>query len=226
MPDTIEGEIKDLALAMLWRRFMPLAPADSRLEYSMDSRIAALFVASSLVSSIPAAAQSLEEKAEVCTACHGENGMPQQPDVPIIWGQHEGYIYIQLRDYKSGLRTSDQMQPIVADLSREDLKDLAAYYSKKPWPRTEYRSSEEDEKTGQRIATAGICVECHLGGFVGTSVTPRVSGQTVTYLEKTLMAFKSRERTNSPDKSVLLASFSEEELKAMARYLAGIHVQQ
>ena len=226
MPDTIEGEIQDLALAMPWRRFMPLAPADSRLEYSMDSRIAALFVVSSLVLSIPAAAQSVEEKAEVCTACHGANGMPRQPDVPIIWGQHEGYIYIQLRDYKSGLRTSNRMQPIVADLSTEDLKALAAFYSKKPWPRTEYRASEEDEKTGQRIATAVICVECHLGGFVGTSVTPRVSGQTVTYLEKTLMAFKSRKRSNSPDKSVLLASFSEEELKAMARYLAGIHVQQ
>ena len=40
-----------------------------------------------------AAAQTIEEKAQLCTACHGEAGIPQEKATPIIWGQNEGYLY-------------------------------------------------------------------------------------------------------------------------------------
>ena len=52
-----------------------------------------------------------------------------------------------------------------------------------------------------------------------------LAGQGPTYLEGTLLAFKTRARANNPDKSTLLASFSDEELKTIARYLGGIHDQ-
>ena len=42
--------------------------------------------------SLPAAAQSIEEKAQVCGACHGENGIPTDKSIPVIWGQHQGYL--------------------------------------------------------------------------------------------------------------------------------------
>ncbi len=174
----------------------------------------------------PARADTVEEKAQVCTACHGKDGTPIKPDFPIIWGQNEGYIYIELKDFKSGLRKSEQMNAVAADLSRDDMKALAAYFSKKPWPRTQYASDAADVKTGQRVATAGMCTECHLGGFVGSSVIPRISGQNVAYLEKTIVDIKTGKRANNPAMTALLVSFSEDNLKAMARYLAGIHVQR
>ena len=186
----------------------------------------ALALALTTATAAPVLAGSIADKAAVCAACHGDNGTPVKEDVPILWGQNEGYIYIELKDFKSGLRASDQMGPIAAGLSKDDMKALAAYFTKKPWPNTGYQSSEADIKAGQRIATAGMCTECHLGNFTGNSVIPRNAGQTVTYLEKTLLDFKSRARANNPDKSTLLGSFSEDDLKAMARYLAGMHPQQ
>ena len=53
------------------------------------------------------AADSIEDKAQICAGCHGENGIPQEKTTPIIWGQNEGYLYIELRDFKSGARKND-----------------------------------------------------------------------------------------------------------------------
>ena len=37
-------------------------------------------------------AATVEEQAQICTACHGENGIPQDKNTPIIAGQKEGYL--------------------------------------------------------------------------------------------------------------------------------------
>src|ERR1700675_4609281 len=79
-------------------------------------------------------AQTVEQKAQLCTACHGESGAPQQKTTPVIWGQQLGYLYLQLRDYKSGARKNDLMSGVAASLERDDMMALAQYFSQKPWP--------------------------------------------------------------------------------------------
>ena len=54
--------------------------------------------------------------------------------MPVIWGQQAGYLYLQLRDFKSGARKNPVMGPIAQTLSRDDMLALAEYFSKKPWP--------------------------------------------------------------------------------------------
>ena len=54
--------------------------------------------------------------------------------MPVIWGQHQGYLYLQLRDYKSGARKNDMMSPVAQTLERDDMMALAQYFSQKPWP--------------------------------------------------------------------------------------------
>jgi cytochrome c553 len=174
-----------------------------------------------VLAAIHASAQTLEERAETCAACHGEDGVPKMPEVPIIWGQHTGYLYIQLRDFKLGTRKSEIMQPLVADLEKSDMLAIGEHFAKKPWPRLGYKTPEADQSIGEHVAAAGICSECHLGGFLGDGTVPRLAGQTVPYLEKTMFDFKTRARGNNPDKSTLLSSYSDDELAAMARYLAG-----
>ena len=49
-----------------------------------------------------ARAQAIEQKATVCKACHLTGTVQNTSLTPNIWGQSEGYIYIQLRDFKSG----------------------------------------------------------------------------------------------------------------------------
>lgn len=70
-----------------------------------------------------------KEKAKACAACHGENGVSQAPDFPKLAGQHQDYLARALNDYKSGARKNAIMAGQVANLKREDIADLAAYYS-------------------------------------------------------------------------------------------------
>ena len=92
----------------------------------------------------PAPAQPIEEKAQICSACHGEAGIPQEKTTPVIWGQNEGYLYLNLRDFNKGSRKNDQMSPIAADLTKDDMKQLAAYFSKKAWPKLQQPSAADD----------------------------------------------------------------------------------
>jgi len=71
----------------------------------------------------------------MCQGCHGIPGYRHvYPDyrVPRLGGQHAQYIVNALQEYKSKARSNTTMQAIAADLSDQDMQDLAAYYSAKP----------------------------------------------------------------------------------------------
>ncbi|HEX4944402.1 MAG TPA: cytochrome c [Usitatibacteraceae bacterium] len=68
-------------------------------------------------------------KAQPCRACHGEAGISAVPDFPKIAGQHADYIATVLRHYKVGKRKNPIMAGQVANLSENDMLDLAAYFS-------------------------------------------------------------------------------------------------
>ena len=58
----------------------------------------------------------------LCAACHGENGAaPIDETYPFLAGQHQFYLYVQLKDFKSGLRASDIMAPIVAEMDKAQM---------------------------------------------------------------------------------------------------------
>ncbi len=74
-----------------------------------------------------------EKAKQVCAACHGADGStPLQPDYPRIAGQHEDYLNKALRDYQSGARKNAIMGSQAANLSRQEMQDLAAYFSRLP----------------------------------------------------------------------------------------------
>ena len=76
-------------------------------------------------------AQNGKTKAtQVCAACHGPEGnKPSAPDQPILAGQHYDYLVRALTDYKIGRRTNPIMKGFAAQLSRQDIEDLAAWFS-------------------------------------------------------------------------------------------------
>ncbi len=65
-------------------------------------------------------------------------------------------------------------------------------------------------------------MQCHLGGYEGNSGTPRVAGQHLAYLEKTMLDFKSKARANAAAKSSLMQSYSPEDIKKMAEFMADM----
>lgn len=70
-----------------------------------------------------------KNKAQVCATCHGPDGNSPQPAFPKIAGQHADYLTRALMDYKSGARSNPIMAGFAANLSEEDMADLAAFFS-------------------------------------------------------------------------------------------------
>src|SRR5580692_10993340 len=121
-------------------------------------RVLAALACMTAVADMPARAQGIEEKVQVCTGCHGENGRPVDKTIPNIWGQQAGYIYIQLRDFKRGDRKSKIMQPIASTFERNDMLAIAEYFSKKPWPDLGQPRAPKD--VSQRALTANGSINC------------------------------------------------------------------
>lgn len=72
-----------------------------------------------------------KKAAEVCAACHGEDGnKPITPDTPLLGGQYYDYLVHALEAYKSGKRQNPMMSPMAQPLSKDDIRDLAHYFSK------------------------------------------------------------------------------------------------
>lgn len=69
------------------------------------------------------------DKATVCQACHGPNGIGASPVWPTLAGQHQDYIEHSLKAYRDGDRKDPVMAPMAAALTDADIKALAAYYS-------------------------------------------------------------------------------------------------
>ncbi len=184
------------------------------------AQLAALIV---LVAGIAAAkAQTIEEKAATCGACHGEAGIPQEKTTPVIWGQQEGYLYLQLRDFKRGMRKNEKMAPIAEALEREDMLALAAYFAHKAWPSLEQPSASADVAKRALTAIGSVgCTGCHLGEFQGDGSVPRLAGQSREYLAKTIAEFRTRERANNPGMSDLMSATSQDDLAAVEAFLAG-----
>jgi cytochrome c553 len=168
-------------------------------------------------------AETIEDKAELCGACHGEKGLPADPAIPIIWGQHDGYLYLELRDFQKGARKDDQMTPIAQSLSKEDALALAEYFAAKPWPKTDApEASKADTATAMTAIKSVVCTSCHLEQFQGDSSIPRLAGQEHDYLTKTMTDFRTRARANNPGMSDLMNTVTPEQIAAMAKYHAGL----
>jgi cytochrome c553 len=177
----------------------------------------------SIAGTMPATAQSIDEKVETCAGCHGPDGRPVDKTIPVIWGQQAGYVYIQLRDFKRGDRKSEIMQSIAAAFEKDDMLAIAEYFAKKPWPDLNQPRSPKDVAERALTAEHSVgCTGCHLDRFQGDGTVPRLAGQGRDYLASTMADFRTRARGNNPGMSDLMIATPENDLAALAQYLAGL----
>lgn len=186
--------------------------------------------AETAVKADPAKAQQIAST--VCVACHGADGNSPAPVNPKLAGQHAEYLNKQLTNFKSGERANPIMAGMVAALSPEDMKNLAAYFSEqKPAP-----AAAKDKALaaqGEKIYRGGIaamgvpaCSGCH--GPAGSGLPaqfPRLAGQHGEYIETQLKSFRNNERTNDSGKMMqtVAMKMSDKDIKAVAEYLTGLH---
>jgi cytochrome c553 len=106
-------------------------------------------------------------KAGSCIGCHGPNGNSTMPGIPSLAAQNSRYIYLQLRDFQEGRRHNDMMTPMTAGLSKDDMREIADYYSKQKLSSKGFKADAEKAKLGKAKADETLCAMCHLGEFVG-----------------------------------------------------------
>ena len=117
------------------------------------------------------------------------------------------------------------MTPVVELLEKGDLLPLAEYFSRKPWPRNLANpASAEVALKAARANTAVGCTGCHQSQYQGEGTQPRLAGQTREYLHKTMLETRSGVRGNNPGMTTLMKATSEEDIAALAEYLAGLEV--
>ena len=166
---------------------------------------------------------AMPEKAAVCVACHGPGGNSTQPQYPVLAGQTSRYLYLQLKDYQEGQRKNELMTPMAANLSRDDMREIAAYFSQqKPAP-LGFKPDAEKARLGKLKADETLCTMCHLGRFVGQNEVPKVAAQHYDYVVKQLSDFKARRRTNDAGSMTSVSNtLTDQDIENLGHYLASL----
>jgi cytochrome c553 len=182
------------------------------------SAILGTLVALAALAAVPAnAADAVDAKLQVCSSCHGENGVPINATIPIIWGQQEYFLVKQLHDYRTGDRENPVMAAFAKPLTQADLRPAARYFASKTWPARSTPAASTSPPDGM-----AVCQICHQQNFVGGLPAPRLAGQSYEYLVEAMRRFAEGERTNNPDMVKIMQELSPAQRDAMARYISGL----
>jgi cytochrome c553 len=188
--------------------------------------VASLFLAASVFGSPLHAADPAagKDKAEICAGCHGENGISQTENIPSLAGQQDQFIQWQLVFFRGGARKNDQMQPIAAEISNEDIRLLGAYFASLTPPAKTPDDNPDLSAKGAQAAVGRRCASCHGDGFAGTKAVARLADQREEYLVKALSDYKSGARSGGAGAAMSDVAYplSEEEITALAHYLAHL----
>jgi cytochrome c553 len=169
-----------------------------------------------------------KEKAVVCGTCHGVDGnapggAPPGEAYPDLAGQTARYIYLQLKDFKEGRRKNPLMSPMVANLSKQDMLDVAEYFSKQKHLPSTFTEDAAKAAEGKKVADAALCTMCHLGGFSGQNEVPRVAGQEYDYVVKQLRDFRAKQRTNDAGNMTSVSKgLTDAQIEALGHYITSL----
>jgi cytochrome c553 len=160
------------------------------------------------------------------------------PANPNLAGQQAEYVSVQLAHFKDGTRSNPIMAGMAANLSRQDMTALGAYFAEQK-PKGLAAKDPNLVAAGQKLyrggnAATGVpaCAACHTPTGIGIPVRyPRLSGQYADYTFAQLQAFKASQRgldkqgkdVNGRVMQAIAARMSEQEMRAVADYAAGLH---
>lgn len=173
---------------------------------------------------------------QVCLACHGVDGNgtePTNPEFPKLAGKQPEYLLKQLKDFKTGKRKNEIMAGMVANLTPDDMTNLALYYAgQKAKPGVVKNSAlvaqgKKIYMDGNPDAGVPACAGCHEADASGYGFFPHLAGQHTEYTFLQLRRFSAGERDN--DKGLAMqsvtAKMTEQEMRAVSEYLAGVELK-
>lgn len=164
-----------------------------------------------------------------CVSCHGAAGNSTISQNPKLAGQHAAYLAKQLHDFTGPTRNNAVMTAMAKALSAEDIQNITAYLNTQE-AKPGAAKNKELVELGKKIYRSGIgainvpaCAGCH--GPNGSGIPaefPRLAGQHQDYTIAQLTNFRSGTRTNSIPMTAIASRMSDEEIKAVADYVAGL----
>jgi cytochrome c553 len=164
-----------------------------------------------------------------CASCHGAAGNSTIVQNPKLAAQHEAYLVKQLKDFRGPDRNNAIMTSIAKAMSDDDMRNVAAYLDgQKQKPGA--AKNQDTVDLGKKIYRAGLaeksvpaCAGCHGPNGAGIPAQfARLGGQHQDYSAAQLTNFRSGARKNSAQMTAIAKRLSEEEIKAVADYMAGL----
>jgi cytochrome c553 len=156
-----------------------------------------------------------------CASCHSSTDTTHST-VPLLEGQPKAYFIAQWRAFRDRERTAPLMVSLAAELSEQEVDDLAEYYAMQA-PAQAGQASAND--AGRALVDRLQCASCHGPALQGTDVgAARLAGQKARYTAWSLQLMRSGTRshgtTAKPDP--LLADLSNAEIESLAMHLASL----
>ncbi len=184
-------------------------------------------------------AEAGKAKSATCAACHGADGNAPADMYPKLAGQHAGYLYQQLKDFKLGMtsggkegRNDPVMGGMSAPLSDQDMKDLAAYFagnkmSAGTTPPSVMKAGEKLYRFGDEKRGIPACTACHGPSGTGMELAgfPQISSQHAAYIKTSLEKFRSGVRSNDKNGMMrdIARKLTDQEIETLSKYVGGLH---
>ena len=191
-------------------------------------------------------AKAGQAKAGTCAACHSVDGNSTDAQYPKLAGQHERYIWRQLKMLKSGERENPIMMGMASALTEQDMRDIGAYFATQKVVAgvaddTAIASGPNQGKkfyqVGERIyrggkAESGVpaCIACHGPSGRGNPgpAYPSIGGQHASYTVAKLQFFHGggswgKDANTNTVMTTVAHNLSDEEIQSLATYIEGLH---
>ena len=188
-----------------------------------------------LVAAAVAPANDFVKLVQLCEKCHGKDGNSTTPDVPIIAGfSHEGFFNtmdvfragdrIALKFHRPG-EPETVMNDIAKDLSNEEVRSLADYFSKREFKPPQQSVNTDLARRGEVIHKR-LCERCHTGGGAHPVEDAAIlAGQWTPYLRRQFVNFLSGKRLLPRTMLRRIKDLSEDDIEALLNFYASKGMQ-
>jgi cytochrome c553 len=169
------------------------------------------------------------EASRACAACHGADGNSSSPAFPSIAGQPAGYLAAQLIAYREGDRENAIMSPQAANLSDEQIRDIAAFFAAQE--RKASDPARSGSERGSRLYHHGqdgvpACAACHGAEGAGNQPAgfPAMRGMSADYIARSLKDYRDQQRKggNAIVMYPIASNLSDEDIDALAAHIATL----
>jgi len=161
-------------------------------------------------------------RVRLCQYCHGKDGNSVKDNIPNLAEQNPIYLLTQFEHFRTGHRKNRVMNDLAKGLTADERVNIALYYASrdvKVRDLLKVNTNSVSYHRGQQLYKK-VCSNCHGVNGHGKETLPRVAGQKIKFMTKTLRAYKNKTgtRPNSPMTAVA-SGLSEQDIESIATFI-------